>query len=314
MSGAGPRRLPAAEWFPAGVEGIHVRRLALPSGFELRVLEAGDAAAPPLLLLHGWAVSSYLWRHNILPLAAAGYRVICVDVPGHGLSSAPAGRDSYTLPNLARMVGELLDTLGVGRVAILAQSMAGKFAVRFALDAPQRVSRLLLFGPVGFGVIPPWHMLSPVLPTLPGSLPSLFISRRVVEFVQHRVQGKLGWFTERDVDEYWAPTQFPDVVRAQVRMLKEFDWTPWDTGTLRRLGPPTLVVFGTRDRTVRPVHAERLAAALPHGRLEWIPDGGHVVMEEAPDRVNAMIIDALREGGDARDPARAGDGGLSSTQ
>jgi len=115
-----------------------------------------------------------------------------------------------------------------------------------------------------------------------------------VEFVQHRVYGKLGWFTARDVDEYWAPTQFPAVVRAQLQMLKEFDWAPWPPELLAGLTVPTEVVFGTRDRTVRPVHAERLVAALPQGRLTWIEDGGHVVMEEVPERTNALILGALR--------------------
>src|SRR5690606_18669057 len=149
------------------------------------------------------------------------------------------------------------------------------------------------FGPVGFGSLPPWKVLSPIAPTLPGDLPSKLITRRMVAFFQRRVQGKLGWFSERDVDEYWAPTQFPDVVRAQVRMLNEFDWAPWTTQRLGQLTVPTRVVFGTRDRTVRPVHAAELVAAIPDGRLEWIEDGGHVVMEEVPDRINAMVLQAL---------------------
>lgn len=259
-------------------------------------MEAGPVDGPPVLLLHGWAVTSYLWRHNILPLAAAGRRVVSVDLPGHGLSDAPSAAGAYSIASFTGAVTELLDALGIARTVIVAQSMAGKVAVRVAMDQPSRVSQLLLFGPVGFGQLPPWKVLSPVLPRLPGQLPTHLIPRRVVAFVQHRVYGKLGWFTERDIDEYWAPTQFPDVVRAQMRMLNEFDWTPWTEGELAALAVPTLVVFGTRDRTVRPVHAERLAAALPLGRLEWIADGGHVVMEEVADRVNAMILDALRFG------------------
>jgi epoxide hydrolase 4 len=277
------------------VPGITVRRLALPSGPSLRVLEAGPDDGPVVVLVHGWAVSVYLWRHNILPLAAAGNRVVAFDLPGHGLSDAPQDAGRYTLAAFTATLHEFLDTLGIPRCAIVAQSMGGKVAVRFALDEPARVSSLQLYGPVGFGLIPPWQALAPLLPDIPGDLPSRLVPRRLVEFVQHRVYGKLGWFTARDVDEYWAPTQFPDVVRAQLRMLKEFAWAPWEPAELARLAVRTQVVFGTRDRTVRPVHAERLSAALAQGRLVWIEDGGHVVMEEAPERVNAMIVEALRD-------------------
>lgn len=271
-----------------------MERVPLRTGLTLRVLTAGPADGPPVLLLHGWAVSAYLWRLNILPLAAAGYRVIALDLPGHGASDAPNLPGAYTLERFVEHLEAALDALALPRVAIAAQSMAGKVAMAFAMRAPARVRTLMLFGAVGFGLIPPWQALAPLLPALPGAMPSLLVPRRVVEFVQHRVYGKLGWFSARDVDEYWAPSQFPDVVRAQVQMLKEFDWEPWTPERLATVALPVTLVFGTRDRTVRPVHAERLAAALPQGQLHRIADGGHVVMEEVPERSNAILLDALR--------------------
>ena len=287
-------RLPAAEWFPAGVAGIITRRVTVKSGLTLRVLEAGPVDGPPIVLVHGWAVSAYLWRHNILPLAAAGHRVVALDLPGHGLSEAPESLGAYTIERFAAVVLETMDALGIERAMIAGQSMGGKVVVRVALEAPARVRALSLYGAVGFGLIPPWHALSPALPIPPGGLISMMIPRSVIAFVQHRVWGKIGFFTERDVDEYWAPTQFPAVVRAQFQMLKEFSWGLWDEPTLRALEMPVHVVFGTRDRTVRPHHAERLAAVLPAGKLTWIQDGGHVVMEEAPERINQMLLaDAL---------------------
>ena len=288
-------RLPAAEWFPAGVAGIAVRRVTVKSGLTLRVLEAGPASGPPIVLVHGWAVSAYLWRHNILPLAAAGHRVIALDLPGHGLSDAPEATGSYTTERFAAVVLELLDALGIERAMLAGQSMGGKVVARVALDAPARVKALSLYGPVGFGLIPPWHALSPALPLPPGELISMMIPRSMIAFVQHRVWGKIGFFTERDIDEYWAPTQFPAVVRAQLQMLKEFSWGLWDEPALQGLTMPTHVVFGTRDRTVRPMHAERLARVLPNGELTWIQDGGHVVMEEAPERINAMLLAHARD-------------------
>lgn len=289
------RRLPPEQWFPAGISDITVRRVTLASGLTLRVLEAGPSDGPVVLLVHGWAVSAYLWRRNILPLAAAGFRVYAPDLPGHGLSDAPDAAGAYTLPRHAGYLGELLDALGVERAGIAAQSMGGKIAVQFALEAPTRVRALTLFGPVGFGLIPPWHMLSPAIPMPPGKRWAPLVPRALVAFVQHRVYGKLSWFNERDIDEYWAPTQFPAVVRAQLRMLKEFPWGLWDEATLSVLPVPTHVVFGSRDRTVRPKHAERLARSLPDGRFSWIEDGGHVVMEEAPERINALLAADLRD-------------------
>ena len=114
-----------------------------------------------------------------------------------------------------------------------------------------------------------------------------------MEIVQRRVHGKLGWFTDRDVDEYWAPSQFPDVIRAQLQMLRDFAWAPLAVAELSRLAPPTLVVFGTLDRTVRPSHAAPLVAAIPDGTLVWVEGGGHVLMEEVPPRVNAMLLEFL---------------------
>lgn len=271
-----------------------MRRVRLASGVTLRVLEAGPATGPPLLLLHGFGVSVYLWRANILPLAAEGFRVYAADLPAHGLSDIPSEAERFTLARFSAVVGELMDALQVPRAAIVAQSMAGKIAVQFALDSPERVSRLVLFGAVGFGLIPPVQAIAPFLPAVPGKVISLFVPRRLVAFVQRRVYGKLGYFTERDVDEYWAPSQFPELVRAQFRMLKEFSWEPWDETTLKRLTTPTHVIFGTRDRTVRPRPTEHLAAQLPNGRLTWIVDGGHVVMEEVPDRINALLLAEAR--------------------
>lgn len=267
--------------------------MPLASGIGVRVLEAGPVAGPAVLFVHGWGVSAYLWRHNILPLAVAGYRVLAMDLPGHGLSDAPSAPGSYTLGSFARSVRETMDACGVRRAALIGQSMGGKIVVRVALDTPERVSQLLLFGPVGFGSIPPWHVLARPLPMPPGELLAKFVPRAVVAIVQRRVYGKLGWFTERDVDEYWAPTQFPAIVRATFQMLREFAWNLWDEATLKRLHTPTHVIFGTRDRTVRPRAAAALAAQLPQGRLTWIQDGGHVVMEEVAERINAMLATDL---------------------
>jgi pimeloyl-ACP methyl ester carboxylesterase len=244
------------------------------------------------VLLHGWAISAYLWRHNIAALAAAGYRVYAPDLPGHGLSDAPLAKGSYSLDSLADDVTALLDALGLERTAMVGQSMGGRIAFELALR--NRVTKLALFGPVGFGEVSPARDLVPFLPTIPESLATMLVPREIVELVQRRVYGKIGWFTERDIDEYWAPTQFPAVVQAAMQMLRDFDWRLLRADTLVDLATPTMVVFGTLDNTVKPVNAGPLVTALPHGKLEWIEGGGHVVMEEVPERVNALLVEFLQ--------------------
>lgn len=286
-------RLPPEQWFPAGRSDIAVRRVALADGLTCRVLEAGPADGTPVVLLHGWAVSAYIWRYTIPGLAQAGFRVYAPDLPGHGLSDVPSGPGTMTLPAMAWRVTQLLDALDVPRAALVGHSMGGKIACEVAMRWSARVSRLVLLGPVGFGTVAPIRAFAPFVPALPGPWPSLLISRRMIEVVARRVQGKLDWFTERDIDEYWAPTQFPDVVRGQLQLLREFDWVQHDPAMLAALHLPVLVMFGTLDRTVRPADAARLVAALPEGRLEWVAQGGHVVMEEVPNRTNRMLIEFL---------------------
>ena len=265
--------------------------MTLADGTTLRVVEAGALDGKPVLLLHGWAVSAYLWRHTLGALAAAGYRAYAPDLPGHGLSEAPTTKGEYTLDKFASRIEQLLDALGVGRVPILAQSLGGRVAAE--LGARGRATKLVLFGPVGFGEVTPARAFTPFIPEIVGELATALVTRQMVEVVQRRVQGKLGWFTERDVDEYWAPTQFPAVVRAQVQMLRECSWDPLTPAELAAITVETLVVFGTSDRTVRPRLATEQVARLPRGRLEWIEGGGHVVMEEIPERINALLVEFL---------------------
>jgi pimeloyl-ACP methyl ester carboxylesterase len=287
-------RLPPARWYPAGVAGIVTRFVTLPDGTRLRLCEAGPADGPPLLLLHGWGATVYLWNRNILDLAASGIRVIVPDLPGHGLSDAPDGAGEYTLDRFVARVIALLDHLGVPRATVAGQSMAGKVALAIARDHPARVSSVMLFGAVGFGYPPPWRAWAPHFPIPASGIASRLVPRWSVALVQRRVRGRLQRATREDIDMVWAPSQFPAIVRAQMRMAIEFDWDRWTAEELRRITTPVHVVFGSRDRTVRPIGAEPLAAALPSGRFTWIPEGGHVVMEEDPERITTMLRDAVR--------------------
>src|SRR4029077_20765721 len=126
---------------------------------------------------HGWAISAYLWRHNIAALAAAGDRVHAPDLPGHGLSDAPLAKGSYPLDALADDIGALLDALNLEHPMMVAQSMGGRIA--FELARRHRVSRLALFGPVGFGEVSQAREIAPFLPKIPSALAALLVPREI---------------------------------------------------------------------------------------------------------------------------------------
>jgi hypothetical protein len=77
------------------------RLLTLPTGLHLHILEAGPTDGPLCVLLHGFPESSYAWRHQIGPLAAAGLRVVAPDQRGYGRSDKPRGIGSYRMDRLA---------------------------------------------------------------------------------------------------------------------------------------------------------------------------------------------------------------------
>ena len=99
---------------------IERRYLDTRDGMRLHVASSGDG--PPLLLLHGFTGSSETWTPFRAPFGAA-HRVIALDLPGHGRSSAPAEPESYALDRFARDLALVLDELGVDRVALLGYSM-----------------------------------------------------------------------------------------------------------------------------------------------------------------------------------------------
>jgi pimeloyl-ACP methyl ester carboxylesterase len=108
---------------------------------DMHVVADGKPAAPALLLIHGTGAST-AWWDPVVPRLADAYRVIRVDLPGHGRSSSPAG--GYDIPTQARRVGAALDRLGAGRVTVIGHSTGGSVATAMAEQRPDVVVALAL--------------------------------------------------------------------------------------------------------------------------------------------------------------------------
>lgn len=276
--------------YPARDAVARARTVTLADGERVRVVEAGDDAAPPVVLLHGWGCSSFFWRHITPALAADGWRVVSIDLRGHGLSDRPLDPVAYARPAMAAHVRDTLDALGIAAAPIVAHSMGGAIAVALARSAPTRVPCVALFGAVGFGIVnrAEWAALLP--PALTGALVPRRIPRWTIAAAMKHTRGDAAVPSAADIDEYWAPTQFPDFVRAMHLLLHHFDWAPWTAAELAPLVQPVLLAVGTHDAVVRPQAVVPVLARALRGAELHVADGaGHVLPEERPEWTLARL-------------------------
>ena len=274
--------------FPAGDPRIRVRMLRLPSGVSIRAVECGDEAAPPILLYPGWACSVYTFRFVLPALAEMGYRVIAVDPKGHGMSDKPLGRGQYTGEAIAADAVDIFDALALDNPVIGGHSLGAVLAMHVAAQRGASIRALLLYSPVGYRGVPGltmYRLLSP------GFMRWLFpyVAWRWIADITLRIgYGEIGKPLARDVDEYWAPTQFPEFTLAIRDLLHQFDFGRGNPFRLDTIAHPSLVLYGTRDRLMDPGVTAKDAAGIADAVVREIPGAGHVICEETPD----VVLDA----------------------
>jgi pimeloyl-ACP methyl ester carboxylesterase len=274
------------EIFPAGSSDIVQRFLTLRSGVRVRIAESGPRDGTPVVMLPGWGGTVYMYRHGFDALSRAGLRVIAADLRGFGLSDRPRKRRAYVLDSYIEDLLGLLDALELTNPLIVGQSMGGGVVLRFAQRHPERVSRIVLINPVG--LVPLRFM--PLLRMTPRFLSALgksLVPRAMIRFIlKYLAYGDPSLVTERDIDEYWAPSQLPGYVYAARATLSEFEWRPMSNDEAAGMAVPALVILGNRDRLIN--NTERAAKRLRDVTVHTLP-GGHCAHEERPRQAYALI-------------------------
>jgi len=213
----------------------------------------------PIVLIHGLSGSGRWWRRNV-PALSASHRVYVLDLAGYGQAYR---QRSLGVRDAAELIAAWLDHLDLRQVALVGHSLGGHIAVHVAARRPERVSHLVLACASGLLRGTPYRMAL--------QLPRAAVTGRVT----------------------FMPRILADTVRAGPLNL-------WRSATdllrdsvqevLPSLGARTLVVWGARDALVPPSIGRTLAAAIPGARYEEIPRAGHVVMVDAPERFNALVL------------------------
>jgi pimeloyl-ACP methyl ester carboxylesterase len=277
-------------------------------GVRVHYQEAGAADAPPVLLIHGFCASNFVWNETLVPLSEAGFRVIAPDLIGFGFSGKPEGGE-YTIEMQARMICGLMDALGVGRATLVGSSYGGAVAAVCALDHASRVARLVLVAGVSNDEVPRRAWLRVAASPVVGEMisPVLLDARRLVKRHLRRTYAAQNGFLldEERITAHQRPLLAANTHRAILRTLRR-----WSAERIEleagRITQPTLLVWGAHDREVPLRSGERLHELIKGSRLFVFPDCGHLPQEERPREFVSLVVEFCRE-------ERADEHGLSGS-
>jgi pimeloyl-ACP methyl ester carboxylesterase len=255
------------------------------------VVEEGSPDAPPLVMLHGYA-GSLRWFDRLAPLLESDHRVIMIDLLGHGGSAKPAA--GYDMEIQARLVGLVLDRLGVEQAVIVGHSMGAAVGIAVAEERPQMVSGLVVInqGPDNsFGHEPFIERLGfvPVIGQLLYRIVTDDMVRDGYDSAFAEGFDKASGFADPDqvVRDYRRMTYTS--YRASHAAEDGFMYKRRIDERLRALGCPVLVVFGEEDSFFRAADCVSAFEAVPGVRVVPLPGVGHSANVEAPELLAPLV-------------------------
>jgi pimeloyl-ACP methyl ester carboxylesterase len=273
------------------------KELELPQG-RLRYHDTG--AGPPLVFVHGFLTNANLWR-NVVAQLAPDFRCIALDLP-FGAHVAPMPNADLTPPGLANLVADAIDAVSVEDATLVGNDTGGAICQLVATRRPERLGALVLTSCDAFESFPPRLFKYVLMPAqVPGLGPVVFGGMRLR--AARRLPIAYGWVTKRPIDREAEDSYvYPALTRSEIRkdirrVLKGVDsrYTLEAAERLHQFDRPALIAWSREDRLFPPEHAERLAAILPQGRVEWIDDAYTFSPEDRPDRVAELIAGFVRE-------------------
>lgn len=285
------------ETLAAQYENAASRYVDLPGNIRMHYREEGQPNGPTLLLIHGFSASVHTWEPWVARLGDE-YRIVSIDLPGHGLTRAPAGYQA-SIGAYRDIVEEFVKQQGLDHFALAGSSMGGNVAWEYALAHPERIDALILVDASGWedtraeaaGEPAIFKLLrNPVLGPVLRDLDNTRLIRQGLEaaFVNASL------VDDAMVSRYAQLARAPghrDILLQITLGFRSRDYaTP---GRLAALDLPTLVLTGDTDRLVPREHAEQFHDAIRGSQLVVFEATGHVPQEERPDESAAAVREFL---------------------
>ena len=269
------------------------------TGTTLRIhhIDEGPADAAPVLLMHGEPSWSYLYRHFVAPLVAAGHRVVAPDLIGFGKSDKPAARDDYTYERHVQWMSDWLVGLDLRDITLFCQDWGGLIGLRLVAAFPDRFARLVIANtglPTGSGMTPgfeQWLTISQTIPNFPaGNIVNMGTTR---ELSPAEIAAYDAPFPDESFKE--GARQFPVLVPVTPDHASVAEnIAAW--AVLERFERPVLTCFSDNDPVTKGGEA-MIKARFPGaaGQPHTIVAGGHFLQEDAAPQL-AALIDAFIKG------------------
>ncbi len=274
----------------------------------------GDKA---LILVHGLSGSIYNWKNNVGRFSP-DYRVITIDLPGHGNSERRNDID-YGIPLYAETIKGLMDHLGIEKAVVAGVSMGGHTVCYFAWKYPQRTRAAVLIDAAGLDTNFPFfarymaeNHTKLVARAITRSSREMakrnqknFIERSTQQDGKHGGTFPMFWDASKPTAQDWI--EFNSAYMNKFVWTKEYPKYNWAlvesaagilstpmTDKLGEIRAPTLIVWGEHDGMVDIENAYRFAKGIPDAFLVIIEDSGHVPPVEEPEQFNNALARFLK--------------------
>jgi pimeloyl-ACP methyl ester carboxylesterase len=250
-----------------------------------------DSGRAPVLCIHGWPQSSYMWRHLMPALASAGHTAFALDLPGFG-DSAPDLPGTFE--RHVKAVERFRRGIGLDRVVLAVHDTGGLIGLRWACDHPDAVAGLVISN-TGFFPTHEWIEIAKRMRTpVQGEALLDSLSRDAFATLLGEASSR---FDDQALDEYWKAFATPEGRRGMLDLYRSFDLdelAPYQE-RLAALGVPTLILWAAKDEYLPLDYASRFATQIPGSKLVLLEDVRHFLYEDEPERCAAEVLGFLRE-------------------
>lgn len=277
--------------------------VTLGEDIKIHFVDTGPRDAPAVILVHGFASSLHTWSKWQARLDD-NYRVISLDLPGHGLSRVPQETEAG-IGYFVEIVDALADRLSVDRFTLAGSSMGGNVAWQYALQHPEKLDGLVLVDASGWGMSGDDRSEAPFIfrllriPVARMLIKDLDLSSLIEDGLRDSFADP-SFVTDEMAERYAALSRAPghrDVLLSLAAGSASRDKASRER--LAAINVPTLILWGDRDKLVPVTHAARFEDAIPNAVATIYENVGHIPQEELADQSAADMAAFLDRHADA---------------